>query len=261
MDKQTLNQSRANLSAVLQAAGKLVSIDDAVKALDLDRREAAKTLSRWMNQGWLTRIAPGLYAPVPLDARTSAQVIEDPWIMIPYLFEPCYVGGWTAAGHHDFTEQIFRSIFVFTAQPVRHKTQIYHDTEFVLKHVPEDALFGLKTLWRENVKILISDKHRTIIDMLDTPKTGGGITHVFECLQNYFKDPDADPGKLIEYAVKLGNGAVFKRLGFLAEKLNRTELLEPCQSRMTAGNAKLDPAIASPRLVKKWNLWIPENWS
>ncbi len=261
MDKQTLSQSRTNLSAVLQAAGKLVSIDDAVTALDLDRKEAAKTLSRWTHQGWLVRIAPGLYAPVPLDARTSAQVIEDPWIMIPYLFEPCYVGGWTAAGHHDFTEQIFRSIFVFTARPVRHKMQIYHDTEFVLKHVPEKVLFGLKTLWRENVKILISDKHRTIIDMLDTPETGGGITHVSECLQNYLKDPDADPGKLIEYAVKLGNGAVFKRLGFLAEKLNRTELLEPCQNYMTAGNAKLDPAIASPRLVKKWNLWIPENWS
>ncbi len=261
MDKQNLNQSRANLSAVLQIAGKLVTIDDAFQAIDLNRQEATKTLSRWTHQGWLTRVAPGLYAPIPLDAHTSAQVIEDPWVMIPYLFEPCYVGGWTAAGHWDFTEQIFRSIFVFTAQPVRKKMQVFHDTEFTLKHLPRDSMFGLKTLWRDNEKVMISDKHRTIIDMLDTPDTGGGITHVFECLEAYFKDPDTDSATLIEYAKKLENGAIFKRLGFLAEKIGRNELIEPCQSHLTTGNAKLDSSIKSPRLVKKWNLWIPENWS
>jgi hypothetical protein len=45
-----------------------------------------------------------------------------------------------------------------------------------------------------------------------------------------------------------GNGAVFKRLGFLASREPGNEVLaEACAKRLTAGNAKLDPALACPR--------------
>ncbi|MDR4485501.1 MAG: type IV toxin-antitoxin system AbiEi family antitoxin domain-containing protein [Nitrospirales bacterium] len=255
------SKNRTRLSTVLQTAGKLVSIDDAERALDLERDVAAKMLSRWVSQGWLVRVGPGLYAPVPLDALTTQQVIEDPWVLVPALFDPCYIGGWTAAGYWDFTEQIFRSILVFTAGPVRKKLQTYHGTEFVVKHTKEDSLFGIKTLWRGSAKVSISDKHRTIIDMLDTPETGGGITHVFDCLKAYLKDQESDTNQLIDYAARLGNGAVFKRLGFLAEQLGVEALLQPCREGMTTGNAKLDPSIASSRLLKRWNLWIPKKWA
>ena len=30
------------------------------------------------------------------------------------------------------------------------------------------------------------------------------------------------------------------------------------RKRLTAGNAKLDPALACPRLVTEWRLWVPE---
>jgi len=255
-----VSKNRARLSAVLQATGQLVSIGDVASALNFERQDAAKMLSRWMYQGWLVRVGPGLYAPVPLDALTTQQVIEDPWVLVPVLFDPCYIGGWTAAGHWDFTEQIFRSIFVFTSCPVRKKLQTFHGTEFVVKHTKVDSLFGMKTLWRGGTKVSISDKHRTIIDMLDTPETGAGITHVFDCLKVYLKDHESDTSQLIDYAARLGNGAVFKRLGFLAEQLGVETLLQPCRDGMTTGNAKLDPAISSSRLLKRWNLWIPERW-
>lgn len=256
-----LKHNRPQLSAVLQSAGKLISIEDVMKELRFERQKAAKILSRWMHQGWLVRIAPGLYAPVPLDAQTAEQVIEDPWIIVPYLFNPCYIGGWSAAGHWDFTEQIFRSIQVITTMPVRHKTQIYHGTELVLKHISSESFFGFKTVWRGEVKVFVSDKHRTIIDMLDTPEIGGGIVHVTDCFKAYLKDEEYNPIQLIEYAKRLGNGAVFKRLGFLAEKHGISSLVKPCLENMTTGNAKLDPAIHSHRLIKKWNLWIPEKWN
>lgn len=59
----------------------------------------------------------------------------------------------------------------------------------------------------------------------------------------------------------LGNGAVFKRLGFLLMRLGEHEdMLDACQSRLTAGNAQLDPSTPSRRLVKRWQLWIPKSW-
>lgn len=81
------------------------------------------------------------------------------------------------------------------------------------------------------------------------------------CLRTYFRAPEADAATLVRYAEKLGNGAVFKRLGFLLSQMPGYEsLTESCQVRLTEGNAKLDPQAPCRRLVKKWRLWIPKNW-
>jgi predicted transcriptional regulator of viral defense system len=253
--------SMARLSAVLQAAKELVTIRDVEKALAVDRNTAAKMLSRWQLQGWLKRVGRGIYAPIPLDASTNEQVLEDPFVLVPALFAPGYVGGWTAAGHWDMTEQIFRSIFVFTTRSFRVKDQIIQGVSFTLKRIPQSAIFGIKTYWSGQTKVPISDKARTIVDLLADPATGGGIRHVVDCLQSYFKNPEGDRESLIRYAETLGNGAVFKRLGFLASRIAGNEVLvQSCRQRLTQGNSKLDPTLPCPRLVKVWRLWIPKNW-
>jgi len=256
------SRARERLSTVLQIAKELVSIEDAVKALGVDRQTAAKTLARWQQQGWLKRVGPGLYAPVPVDAMTSEQVLKDPWVLVPALYAPGYIGGWTAAEHWDFTEQLFRSIFVFTAQPFRKKEQSVQGVSFVLKRIPKDKIFGTKSIWRGQARVQIADKHRTIVDLLADPESGGGIRHVESCLWHYFKDSEADTNILIQYAEKLGNGAVFKRLGFLlSQKPGNETWIDLCGQRLTQGNAKLDPALPSQRLVKAWRLWIPKTWT
>jgi predicted transcriptional regulator of viral defense system len=256
------SRARARLAHVLQKTKDLVSIDETAAALEIDRVKAAKTLARWQRQGWMKRVGPGLYAPVPLDALSTVQVLKDPWVLVPALFSPGYVGGWTAAEHWDFTEQIFRSIFVFTARSVRVREQTIQGVSFTLKQTRQEAIFGTKSLWRDHARVSISDKHRTILDFLAHPETGGGIRHVDSCLSAYLRDAEGDPDILIGYGEKLGNGAVFKRLGFLAaQRPGYERLAEACAARLTQGNAKLDPALPSPRLVKRWRLWIPERWA
>lgn len=255
------SQARARLSAVLQASKDLVTIDDAMKALAVDRTATAKLLARWQRQGWLKRVSRGIYAPIPLDALTTEQVLKDPWVLVPALFAPGYIGGWTAAEHWDLTEQLFCSIFVFTARSFRKKEQTVQGASFTLRHIPEEALFGTKTLWRGQARVAIADKHRTIVDMLADPATGGGIRHVDHCLQNYLRDPEASADTLIRYAERLGNGAVFKRLGFLiSQRPGNEPLAQACRERLTQGNAKLDPALPCKRLLKAWRLWIPTTW-
>ena len=123
-------------------------------------------------------------------------------------------------------------------------------------------LFGTSIVWRGHTKVMISDPHRTIIDMLDNPGIGGGIQQVADCLAEYFRRSDQNADKLIEYAERLGNGAVFKRLGFLIEGKNEHAQLEKaCLERLTKGNAKLDPALEAPRLITRWKLWVPEFWT
>ena len=258
----TVPASRRRLAAVLNEAGDIVRIADAENALGVARTEAAKLLSRWMKQGWLRRVGSGVYAPVSLDTLESTHVLDDPWILVPALFGPAYIGGRSAAEHWDLTEQIFRDIVVMTARPVSEKSQQRSGATFTLKHIGEKKVFGTKTIWRANNKILISDIHRTIIDMLDDPALGGGIQHVADCLSVYLTRDERDDATLLCYGDRLGNGAVFKRLGFLAERHRKGEaLIEPCRSRLTKGHAKLDPALKAPRLITRWKLRVPQSWT
>ncbi|MBZ5763050.1 hypothetical protein LAV84_28725 [Rhizobium sp. VS19-DR104.2] len=249
------------MAAVIKKAGAVVLIDDAVRTLCIPRTKAAKILSRWAGQGWLRRVGAGAYVPVQLEYLDAAQVVDDPWILVPTLFAPAYIGGRTAAEHWDLTEQIFRDIVVYTARRVKHPTVESQGALFSLRRTDEDRMFGTQAVWRGQTKIAVSDIHRTIIDMLSDPAGGGGVQHIADCFGQYMRRPDRDAAKLIGYAERLGNGAVFKRLGFLAERVqNGEDIVKASNARLTKGNALLDPALDCSRLITRWRLRVPDNW-
>lgn len=255
------SKSRQRLSKLLREGGELFTVDNAANILGMSNEEAAKTLARWCEQGWLARIKRGLYVAVPLEADTTGQALEDAWIMIPELFEPAYVGGWSAAEHWDLTEQIFKDICIFTTRQVSQRNQTFHNISFVVSHTPPENQFGTKPVWKKEKKIFVSDPSRTIIDMLSDPRTGGGIQHLTDCLREYFKSQHFKEDLLIDYALRLGNGAIFKRLGFLTSQMLGEEhpLIAACKTHLSKGNSKLDPSQKADKLVTKWRLFIPAN--
>jgi predicted transcriptional regulator of viral defense system len=260
-DDNSLPAYRARLAAVLRSAKEVLSVDVTSRTLGVDRRAAAKLLSRWREQGWVRRIGHGLYVYVPLDLAGSEQVIADPWVLVPALFGQCYIGGWTAAHHWELTEQLFNETFVFTTRRVIGRRVTAQGTTFVLHNMQAKRLFGLKTLWRGSAKVAISDPARTLIDMIAMPEVGGGIDHVADCLSKYLGGKSADRDLLIRCAERFDNGAIFKRLGFLADtRLRDKKLAAECRSRLTHGYAKLDPALLSRKLVTAWRLWVPPAW-
>lgn len=242
-----LPTSQARRAAVLRATKEVVSVDITARTLGVDRRRAAKILSRWRAQGWLRRVGHGLYVPVPLDLAGTEQLVPDPWVLVPALFGQCYIGGWTAAHHWELTEQLFNEAVVFTTRRISQSRVVAQGASFLLPRTSTGRLFGLKTLWRGATRVSISDAARTLVDMLAMPDTGGGIDHIAECLGRY--------------AEQFGNGAVFKRLGFLAEtRLWQPKLAAACRARLTQGYARLDPALSSRTLVTAWRLWVPARW-
>ena len=254
-------RGRRNLAAVARQADDLVRIDDAVSALGLTRPAATKLLWRWARQGWLRRVGPGTYALAQLDSIDSEQVLDDPWILVPALYAPAYIGGWTAAEHWDLTEQLFRSTVVMTTRSIHAKHVTHHGTPFLLRHIQPRKLFGTQPVWRSRTRVPLSDVHRTVVDLLDEPAIGGGGQHVADCLATYLDRDNRDDETLLHYAKNLGNGAVFKRLGFLAEQHGETSLADACQALLTSGYAKLDPSLPCPVPLHRWRLRIPAHWS
>src|SRR5437879_5127697 len=131
-DKDSLPANRARLAAVLRATKDVVSVSVASQTLGIDRRRAAKLLSRWRAQGWLRRVGHGLYVPVPLDLAGSEQVIADPWVLVPALFGQCYIGGWTAAHPWELTEQLFNETLVLTTRRAAENSVVAHGAAIVL---------------------------------------------------------------------------------------------------------------------------------
>lgn len=257
----SLPKGRTQLGEVLRRAGEVVSVEDVSAILKVERQAATKLLARWSEQGWLKRLRRGFYAPVPLAALGQEQVLEDPWVIVPELFGPACIGGWSAAEHWGLTEQLFRSTCVLTARPIREKEQTIEGLPFAPKHVRPKMLFAMRPVWRGTVRIDVSGPAKTIIDMLDDPAIGGGIRHVADCLAAYFGRDDASSGELLAIADQLGNRAVFKRLGFLAERLpGQQDLAAACRERLSQGTAKLDPSAPCPRLVTRWRLRVPPSW-
>jgi predicted transcriptional regulator of viral defense system len=254
---------RERLSSLLRDTNGTISVKDASKILSVSAVDAAKMLARWRKSGWLSRVRRGLYIPVPLESRTADVSLEDAWIIADSLFAPCYIGGWSAAEHWSLTEQVFRTVVVITTQKPRDRAPNIKGTKFLLRTVMPRAMYGLKTVWRGKVKVSVSDPTRTVLDMLDTPQLGGGLRSTSDILVSYLSSDNKNTKQLIEYADRLENGAVFKRLGFLLERFapEETELIEQCQLRMTKGNSKVDPSVTAPRLITRWRLWVPENWA
>ena len=253
---------RERLSALLRATAVTISINDATGTLKISREKASKLLSAYAKKGWLLRIGGGIYTSVPLESETADIMPDDPLAIAEKLFSPCYVGGWSAAEHWGMTEQIYQSIIIMTKHMQKNYSPIIMNTEYLLHLTRPSLFFGLETVWKNKVKVLISNPTRTIVDLINHPLLGGGIRPSVDILKNYFLSKNKSIDLLIEYMIKLDNGAAYKRLGFVTEKFFPSEqcLINECQSRLTTGNAKLDASLKCDKLVTKWRLFVPGNW-
>ena len=94
-----------------------------------------------------------------------------------------------------------------------------------------------------------------MVDLLDEPHLAGGIRGVGDVLVRYLDEHD--PMALIPCAEKLGNAAVFKRLGYLLEsrRLPQHALITEARSRLSTGVSLLEPSAPSsgPR-IPRWGI-------
>lgn len=255
-------KSRQALQKVLKNSKEIITPDEVHKVLNLSKKRSYELLSYWANRGWIQRIRQGIYVPIPLESTSTTRPIEDPWILADKLFSPCYIGGLSAAQYWDLTEQIFESVTVYTSKFSRFSRKKIGGVHFVIKRISEPSLFGTKKVWRNQTKISISDPSRTIVDLFNSPKLGGGIRFVMDTFIEYLNSSHKNLPLLFEYSSKLGTGTIFKRLGFLLEKFAPKEkkMINQCLKRISKGKSELDPSLPGDIFSQKWKLWYPHEF-
>jgi len=247
---------RARMAKILQRTAGPIRTRDAAAALGMDPKRASWLLSSWVRRGWLQRVARGVYMPVPIEARTGTRPAADPWAVAATVFAPCYVTGWSAAEHWDLTEQLYRVTAIVSARSLRSRRTVAGGAEFLVitRQLPSE---GRVSIWRGAVQVDVADPSLTLVDMLDDPRLGPGIREAARSLVAYLRSARRDDDALIRLADARGNGAVFKRLGWLIEQLAplETPLRDACLGRLTQGYARLDPSVAAPgRRRTRWRV-------
>lgn len=257
---------RGHLERLHRAPGVTFGAEDAADILGMDQPEAARLLGYLARRGWLARVRRGLYVTVPLDARRSGQWVEDPWVVADRIYRPCYIGGWSACEHWNFTEQLFRTLLVVTGRSVRRSEVGYPGVQLHVTSRSPDMIFGTVGVWRNSTRVNVSDPSRTVVDLLDDPRLGGGLRHSADTLHEYLISDHRDDAVLIGYGDRVGNRTIFKRLGYLLESreapagVAAESLISACLKRRSAGLTTLDPANTSRgRIVRRWGLRVNIN--
>lgn len=255
-------RAREQLALLIRGTKQSFTIDEAAKILGIDNQIAARILFRFNQNGWVSRIKRGIYIITPLESSIPDAVIEDSWIIANKLFSPCYIAGWSALEYWHLTEQIFNTTVVITTKKTRKLNVDIKGSKFWIKVSYMNNNLGLKPVWRNDIKVQVSDPSRTIIDILDDPMLAGGIRLVLDALHNYFASEYKNCDLLIQYAENSKNKTIYKRLGFLLEYSNmqELELISLCKQKISSGYSKLDPQLECNKLIKKWHLWVPEDW-
>lgn len=196
--------------------------------------------------GWLVRIRKGLYA---LSSTVPGITPVHEYEIAMALVQPAVIAYWSALNYHGLSDQIPRKVFVQTVKNVsiprdRSKKEGHGQYQvegftYQFIQIKPDRFFGAEEVWVGDVKVLITDPERTLLDGLMMPNYCGDFSEVLNAFE--IRKDHLDVEKIIDYALKLDIATV-KRLGWVLEELDITphslHLLEKLPSR---GYRPLDP--------------------
>ena len=253
---------REKLGRVLESNPSILTPSLVSEVLKVSTQEAGRILSRWLKNGWVSRIKRGVYIPIPLTSKIGEVTPEEPNLIAEAIYGLGYIAGFTAVKHWDLSEQIIESITYFTIKKTRDRHPTHGGIKFKIKTISRHKIFGLKNIWYGSHKVKVSDPTKTIIDMLDDPKIVGGIQVVNDILIEYIESDFFEPKLLIEYGKKMKNKSIFKRLGFLLQVGlgMKTNIIKELKRLISPSYSNLDSTLNCEYFINEWKLKVSKSW-
>jgi predicted transcriptional regulator of viral defense system len=243
---KTLGPQGANLVTTLHERSRAVfRLEDVRDITGLSETSARSFIRKLVDRGVAARLKPGLYVLVPYELGRERQYPGNPLVVAREIVhgEQYYLSHVTAMEIHGMTTQPQLVVMVSSPKPRRPVTE---------------HLFGLTEHWvTKQEKVRVSDLERTIIDGLKQPEHCGGLTEVAKGL--WMRRQDMNTDRLVQYARRIGVGAVVRRLGFLLEtyELASAPTLDRLRAELTATYVRLDPVLpAEGKRLRRWRLQL-----
>jgi predicted transcriptional regulator of viral defense system len=256
---KTLGPQAAKLVTALHDRGRVVFRLKEIREITGLAEASARSFARKLvDRGVAARLKSGLYVLVPFELGRERQYAGNPLVVAREIMhgEDYYLSHATAMEIHGMTTQPQLVVMVSTPKARRSLTALGVEYRFV--RCRRKHLFGLAEHWAtKQEKVRVSDLERTIIDGLKQPEHCGGLTEVAKGL--WMRREDVNVGRLVQYAKRIGVGAVMRRLGFLLETYEMAGApdLDRLRTGLTATYVRLDPVLpAEGKRLRRWRLQL-----
>jgi len=173
-------------------------------------------------KGILKPITRGVYYYSPLEAGPAGARINE-FLIPPILFLKgnYYVGYSNMYNYYGFTDQIFQTFYVLNTS--RQRERAICGIPFKLIKISPKRMYGLENIKISDSQINVSDRERTLVDLIYFPDPVGGLRKAFAILKKEASSGKTDIKKLVKYAVSFPAVATRKRLGYVMDKSGVSE--------------------------------------
>jgi len=118
-------------------------------------------------------------------------------------------------------------------------------------------MYGLEKIKIGNAEVIVSDKERTLVDLIYFPKPVGGLKNAFDILKEQVAAKQVDTSKFIGYASQFPLVSTRKGIGFLLDQIlfDDKELL-PLRKTIekTSLSNLFDLKSRKGKINKKWRI-------
>ena len=231
------------------------------KAYSSNERSQASFLSYHIREGHLLRIRRGLYAVVP-PGSDPVSCAFDPFLVAGKLAQDAVLAYHTALEFHGKAHSVFERCYVQSAKAIR--TTQFRSYRFECVPFPKSLRekgkthFATKVADRSGVEITVATLERTLVDLLDRPKYGGGWEEIWRSLESVeFFDLDL----VVEYTRLLDNGTTAAKVGYYLEQhaealMVEDKHLEPLRASRPKQPHYLERGKRG-KLISAWNIVVP----
>lgn len=254
---KTLGSQAARVVTELHERGKaLFSHADVEKITGLRPGSARNFVAALVRRGVATRLKPGLFILVPYELGREREYLGSPLVVARELAagSDYYLSHASAMDLHRMVTQPRLVVYAVSPRAIRPRRVL--GTEFRFVRCKPDHLFGIVDHWATSTEqVRVSDLERTVVDGLKQSEHCGGFTEVAKGF--WMRRGDMDPGRLVDYALRLEVGAVIRRLGFLLEMfaVEAPGPIERLRTGLSTTYAPLDPLLpAEGRHSARWRL-------
>ncbi|MDR1942394.1 MAG: hypothetical protein LBQ47_08720 [Endomicrobium sp.] len=195
----------------------------------------------------------GLYTFNPIETMPVGMKLPDLAVADVYMEgKEYYVGYLSLFNWYGFSEQLFQDVYVINTG--RSFEKYIDNIRFNFIKVKKEFMYGIIEKQIAGGKVRITDKERTMIDLLYWNKAVGGINPAIKTVEEIIKEKKCDIQKFIDYAVKYPRPTIRKIIGVILDKAGISETLtNPLYE--TIKDTSLTSAKWNKRTGTKNNKW------
>jgi predicted transcriptional regulator of viral defense system len=254
---KTLGTQAARLVTSLHERGRRIfTLSEVAAITGLGETSTRSFARKLVNRGVAGRLSAGLFTLIPFELGREREHLGNPYVVARELMrgKPYYVSHASAMDVHRMLTQPQFVVHVTSPRPMRARTIL--GTEFRFVRCKPEHLFGTTEHWMDkHEQVRISDIERTVLDGLRQPEYCGGFSEVARGF--WMRQADVDVDKLVNYALRLDVGAVFRRLGYLLEiyEIEARKAIKRLRARLTATYVLLDPLLPPEgKFLARWKV-------